>query len=299
MTKQSGDKTYTLPTGVFAATLTPQNKDLTIDHVTLADHCGWLFDNGCDGIALFGTTGEAASFSANERMEALEILLKNGVPADRLIVGTGCCAFPDTVLLTRHATEVGAGGVLVLPPFYYKGVDDDGVYDAYDRVVQQLSDARLELYLYHYPQMTGVRLDHDLISRLTTAYPDTIVGIKDSGGDMEHMKMIRESFPGLRVFPGTEIFLLDLLEMGGAGCISATTNVTSFLAAEIDKRWQVEDVRELPFDKFPLIAALKHVMARHTGRDGWKHFRPPISPLGGEDIEKLERALSTIGFSVK
>jgi 4-hydroxy-tetrahydrodipicolinate synthase len=297
-----------MPTGVLAATLTPQNNDLTIDQGALADHCRWLFDNGCDGIALFGTTGEATSFSADERMRALEILVENGVPADKLIVGTGCCALPDTVLLTRHAIEVGAGSVLVLPPFYYKGVDDDGVYGAYDRVIQELNDARLELCLYHYPQMTGVRLDHDLIARLTAAHPDTIVGIKDSGGDFEHLKMIRESFANLLLFPGTEIFLLDLLKMGGAGCISATINVTSRLAAEIHSRWQTEDVSELQqkltvtrqtFDKFPLIAALKYVMARYTGRDGWNNVRPPISPLGERDIDKLERALSKIGFSVK
>ncbi|UCG53803.1 MAG: dihydrodipicolinate synthase family protein [Candidatus Latescibacterota bacterium] len=292
---------------MFAATLTPETKDLAVDHVALADHCGWLLGNGCDGIAVFGTTGEATSFSAKERMDALETLVKNRIPANRLLVGTGCCALPDTVLLTRHAMDLGVGGVLVLPPFYYKGVDDNGVYDAYARVVQQLSDTRLEMYLYHFPQMTGVPLDRDLISRLTTAYPDTIVGIKDSGGDFGHMKMIRQSFPGLRVFPGTEIFLLDLLEMGGAGCISATINVTSRLAAEIHNRWQTDDVRELQqrltlirqtFDEFPLIAALKHVMAEHTGSDGWRNVRPPISPLDREQIQRLERALGSISFSV-
>lgn len=294
-----------LPKGIFAASLTPLREDLSIDTDALSAHCAWLFERGCDGIALFGTTGEATSFTIDERKRALEAVVESGVSPGHLVVGTGCCAIPDAVELTRHALAHGIGAVLVYPPFYYKGVDDDGVYDAYDRIFDGVADERLRVCLYHYPQMTGVGLSRGLIERLVTTFPEIIVGVKDSSGDWENTKMMCESFPTLNVYPGTEIYLLDVLRVGGAGCISATLNVTSRLGAEIFDGWATGDMAALQnrlidirvvFDGFPLIAALKHAMYRYSDRREWLYLRPPLSSLGEEEVRRLERALDARGF---
>jgi 4-hydroxy-tetrahydrodipicolinate synthase len=296
-----------LPGGIFAAALTPLTDNLAIDHQALLNHCNWLLARGCDGVCLFGTTGEATSFSIDERMRALEAVVKGGLPPGRLLIGTGCCAIPDTVALTRHAVDNGAGGVLVLPPFYYKGVSDEGVAEAHERVVEQVGDPRLNLYLYHYPYMSGVSLSRGIISRVAAGYPGIVVGIKDSSGDFENMKMIRESFPNLKSFPGTETLLLDSLLLGATGCISATINVTSPLAAEVyktrgtggavDLQKRLTSIRET-FDRYPLIAALKHFMVKHTGRDQWRNVRPPLGCLDREDAVRLETELDSLGFTM-
>ncbi|MEJ2720605.1 MAG: dihydrodipicolinate synthase family protein [bacterium] len=303
----SGASNRGLPSGIFAAALTPLTDNLKIDHEGLLEHCRWLLTRGCDGVCLFGTTGEAASFTVDERTRALEAVIRGGFPPERLLVGTGCCAVPDTVALTKHATENGAGGVLVLPPFYYKGVSDDGIVEAHRQVLEQIADPRLNVYLYHYPYMSGVRLSRDVISRLTAGYPGVVVGIKDSSGDFKNFEIIRDSFPGLRSFPGTETLLLDGLNVGAAGCISATINVTSPLAAEVYNARGTDDAVVLQkkltsirraFDRFPLIGALKHVMSEHTGRDRWRNVRPPLRPLKREDAVRLEAELESLGFDM-
>lgn len=296
----------TLPDGVFAAALTPLRSDFSIDHDAFAAHCRWLLANGCDGVAPMGTTGEANSFSVAERIEALDRLVEAGVPPARLLVGTGCSAIPDTVTLTRHALAHGTGGVLVLPPFYYKNVSDDGLYAVFDQVVQRVADSRLRLYLYHFPQMSAVPLGPALISRLIKRYPDTVVGMKDSGGDWNNMKTICETFPGFRLYAGTEKFLLPIMRAGGVGCISATTNVTAKLAAalyakrttpEADTLQQrLTAVRDV-FEKFPAIPALKRLTATRTGQDAWRLPRPPHLPLDDERYAALRAELERVGFA--
>ena len=183
-----------LPLGVFAAALTPQKKDLRVDYEAFIAHCKWLLMNGCNGIAVLGTTGEANSFSVKERIELLDRLIESGIPPDCLLVGTGCCAIPDTVELTRHAVDHGVGGVLMLPPFYYKQVSDDGLFTTFDYIIQQISDEHLKVYLYHFPKMTAVPFSNAVVERLIRTYPDTVVGMKDSSGDWEHMKFLCENF---------------------------------------------------------------------------------------------------------
>ena len=285
-----------LPDGVYAASLTPQHDDLSVNYERLVAHGRWLLDNGCDGIVVVGTSGEANSFTVAERMAALDAVVDAGLPAHRLLVGTGCCAVPDTVTLTRHAVTKGVGGVLVLPPFYYKNVPDEGVFAAFDRVIQQVGEAKLQVYLYHFPQMSTVPFSDALVERLLSAYPDTIVGMKDSTGDWSHMKHVVEAFPGFRVFSGTERYLLDILEAGGAGCISATVNVTCRLAGEVFARWQSEDMRPLQHRLtairaaimvYPAIPALKRIMAEQTGQADWLNLRPPLTPLGDDEAAAL------------
>jgi 4-hydroxy-tetrahydrodipicolinate synthase len=221
------------PKGVLAAVLTPMQGDLAPDHAAFSAHCHRLLAAGCHGLSVFGTTGEASSLSVEERLAALEALLERGVPAETLLPGTGSCALTDTVRLSRAALEAGTAGVLVLPPFYYKGVGDDGLFRYFAEVLERVGDDRLRLYLYHIPQMTSIDLGLPLISRLIEAYPGVIAGTKDSSGDAKRNKTLCREFPIFSVLAGTETLLLETLRNGGEGCISATVNVTSRLARRV------------------------------------------------------------------
>jgi 4-hydroxy-tetrahydrodipicolinate synthase len=297
-----------IPEGIIAACPTPMLADLTVDHELLADHCRWLLANGCGGVALLGSTGEANSFSVMERIEILEKLEIAGIPGDRVIVGTGCCAIPDTVLLTKHALSLGITTVLVLPPFYYKKVDEDGLFDSYGRIITKVDDERLNILLYHNPKVSGIPISSGLIERLISSYPDTVVGMKDSGGDWSHMKGICETFPAFKVFTGSETFLFDILKAGGVGSISATLNVTAKPAAEIIKKQgsgeapslqkKLSQLRSI-FEHYPLIAGVKYILSRISSNSHWTNLRPPLSPLTKKDADHLTRALinaKTISF---
>ncbi|MCH6560196.1 dihydrodipicolinate synthase family protein, partial [candidate division KSB1 bacterium] len=159
-------KIHKLPRGIFAASLTPLKSSLSIDTELMLEHCHYLLQNGCDGLVIFGTTGEANSFSVRERIELLDVLLAGGLPPHKLLVGTGCCALPDSVELTQHAVKNSVGGVLVLPPFYYKNISDDGIFNAFDRLIHQVNDDRLRVYLYHFPKMSVISFSHSIIQRM-------------------------------------------------------------------------------------------------------------------------------------
>ncbi|MGF1639794.1 MAG: dihydrodipicolinate synthase family protein [Rhodospirillales bacterium] len=295
--------------GVVAAVLTPLDADLAPDRAAMVRHCRWLRDHGCDGLSVLGTTGEANSFSVDERERVLEALIEDGIPGTVLLPGTGCCALTDTVRLTRKALELGVAGVLMLPPFYYKNVSDDGLFASYAEVVERIGDPRLRIYLYQFPQMSGVFLGHELIDRLLKRYPGVIAGIKDSSGDVAAMIRNARSFPGLAVFSGSDEFLLPLLQNGGAGCITALANVAASLAAEVVFAWRQGDhdraataqvrltaVRNA-VSALPLTAALKEMMARHAGDDGWRRVRPPLTELAATGATDLFITLDSLRFS--
>ena len=294
--------------GVYAAALTPLTDDLDPDIELMAAHCRWLLDNGCDGLAIMGTTGEANSFGLKERIGILDGLAEAGIPGERLMPGTGSCALPDTIALSRVAIDHGAAGVLMLPPFYYKNPSDDGLFAAYSEVIQKIGDDRLRICLYHFPQMSGVPIPYSLIERLVKEYPDTIVGMKDSSGDVDNMIGAAKNFPGFAVFSGSDELLLASIEAGGAGCITACANVASRLAAEVYGGWvRGEDVgaaNEMltavrnTIMKFPLSTALKTLMARHSGNDGWLNIRPPLMRMSDTDRDTLFEAFDAIGFEV-
>lgn len=287
------------PKGVLAAVLTPMDGDLRPDHAAFAAHCQKLLAAGCHGLSVFGTTGEANSLSVDERLAALEALLESGVPAGTLLPGTGSCALTDTVRLSRAALEAGVNGVLVLPPFYYKNVGDDGLFRFFAEVVERVGDDRLRLYLYHIPQMTNIDLGLPLISRLIEAYPGVIAGTKDSSGDRERIMTLCGEFPGFSVLAGTETLLLETLRSGGEGCISATVNVTSRLArrvydahasgldgeAEALQR-RLSQLRG-SIEAYPVIPALKVLMADLTGDEAWRNLRPPLSGLDERHAKDL------------
>jgi 4-hydroxy-tetrahydrodipicolinate synthase len=293
--------------GVFCAAATPLNEDLSPDLGMFATHCRALLDDGCDGIALLGTTGEANSFSSGERREILEAALSAGIDPGRLLPGTGLANIPETVDLTRHALSCGVTTVVMLPPFYYKGVSDDGLFDAYARVIDGIGDTRLRVILYHIPQMTGLPIGHDLIGRLIAAFPGTVIGIKDSAGKIENMEAMVTRFPGFAVLAGADPLLLPLMRMGGAGCITATSNLVGrelayvFRNATDDAKGagvaavqaRINAYRDLS-NSYVQIPAIKAMIGRRHGHDGWARTRPPLVPTTASERADLARRLDDI-----
>lgn len=282
--------------GVFAPLLTPMHDDYSPDIERWIEHAEWLLANGCHGLAPFGTTSEANSFSIEERMGMLERLVGAGLPAAQMIVGVGCCAFPDTVRLASHAVEMGSGGVLMLPPFYYKGVSDEGIFRAVAEVIERVADDRLRVYLYHIPPIAQVGYSLDLIERLVSMFPQTIVGIKDSSGDDKNLQGILDGFLGFGTFAGSERLLVQTMRGGGAGTITAMANVIPAAIRRVYDHWQSPDVDAMQAEinvlrdtirPWPMIPALKAIVSQWRDHDGWRTVRPPLCRLPNAAAETL------------
>lgn len=295
--------------GVLAPVITPFREDLTPDIGRFVAHCKWLLDQGVSGLATFGTTSEANSLSVDERITLFDALLSEGVPPARLMPGTGCCALSDTVRLTRHVISAGCAGVLMLPPFYYKGVSDEGVFRSFAETIERVGDRRLRIYLYHIPQVSQVPLSIPLIERLLAAYPGVIAGIKDSSGDSAHLRALLQVFAGrgFEVFPGSEMLLLEGLRQGGAGCITATGNVNPGPIAHLYHHWREADAEVLQarldavrkaIQAFPLIPAIKATVAHFTGDGAWSRVRPPLVELDSSQRAQLVAHLQTLDFQM-
>jgi 4-hydroxy-tetrahydrodipicolinate synthase len=295
------------PRGVFVPASTPFHADLSVDSERFATHCRWLLDEGANGLAVFGTTSEANALSTGERMTALDQLISSGISPGVLMPGTGCCALPDTVALTRHAVEAGCMGVLLLPPFYYKGVSDDGLYASIAELIQRIADPRLRVYLYHIPPMAGVGFSLTLIAKLLKDFPGVVVGIKDSSGDWKNTQALLQEFPEFEVFPGSETYLLDGLRLGGAGCISATANINvgamralidSWNGPGADAMQQELTALRAAVQKFPLVPANKAILARLQGAPGWNVVRPPLVSLSNDARAQLYSAVEALHFEL-
>ena len=294
--------------GVYSPVVTPFNAELNPDAKRLVKHCQWLTGQGL-GLAVFGTNSEANSMSVAEKTDLLDALLDAGIPADRLMPGTGCCALPDTVALTRHAVKHGAPGVLMLPPFYYKGVSDDGLFASYSEVIERTGDDNLRIYLYHIPQVSNVGISLALIERLLKSFPGTIAGIKDSSGDWNNTQAMVTEFgkQGFNVFAGSETFLLATLRAGGVGCITATGNVNPGPIENLYKTWKNDDADKQQaaldavrntFQAYPMIPAMKAAVAHYGGDPDWALVRPPLTRLPEADRKKLIAQLDSQGFSM-
>ena len=275
--------------GVIAAALTPIGTDGPADAVLLAEHCRRLLADGCSSVVVLGTTGEANSFTLPERQTLLEGALAAGVPPDAVVAGTGCCAIGDTVRLTRHALSLGVFRVLMLPPFYYKNVSDDGLFAAYAEAIERTGDERLRVYLYRIPQITGVDISIELVERLQRAFPSTLAGIKDSSGSWESTRALCERLGGrIDVLAGNETMLVRAVRAGGSGCVSATANAKAASIVRLLRASSASDAQELQreieatrkiFEAFGVIPALKAFVAEATGSDAWRDVRPPLCPL--------------------
>lgn len=298
MSKSIGD--------VWSPVITPFGDDLSPDAARLICHCHWLLDHKV-GLAVFGTNSEANSLTVGEKERLLEALAASGVPGSRLMPGTGSCAIEDAVSLSRRAVELGCAGVLMLPPFYYKGVSDEGLYRFYAEVIECIGDERLRIYLYHIPPVAQVPISLQLIERLLKAYPDTVVGIKDSSGDWQNTQALIDAFAGqgFKVYAGSERFLLDTLRAGGAGCISATANVNPGPIAGLAQAWQQVDADEQQaglnrirdiFERFPMIPALKAATGHYSGDANWYRTRPPLVELDDAQRDELVALLDDVDF---
>ncbi len=293
--------------GVWCPALTPVDDELRPDPVRFVAHASWVMAEGCHGIVVFGTTGEASSFSVEERIALLDEALAAGLPPERMLIGTGCCALTDSVRLTRHALDQGVAGVLMLPPFYFKGASDEALFASYDLIIQRQTRSDFGLYLYHFPRLTGVPITSGLIERVQAAYPTILKGVKDSSGDWTNTATLLQRCPDLAVFPGAESLLLPGLEQGGAGCISASCNVNArairrlydgFAAGAGDLATQQQAIaarREL-LQLAPQIAVMKQMIADQRGDPGWRRVRPPLLPLAAADAAKLEHGLAAMDF---
>ncbi|MBD3896025.1 dihydrodipicolinate synthase family protein [Halomonas sp. ML-15] len=293
---------------VWSPVVTPFQDDLSPDLSRYIEHCRWLVDSDV-GLAVFGTNSEANSLSVTHKQQLLDALVDAGVPGSRLMPGTGSCAIEDTVTLSRHALETGCHGVLMLPPFYYKNVPDEGLFRYFAEVVERVGDAALKIYLYHIPPVAQVPISLGLIERLRKAYPQTFVGIKDSSGDWDNTRAMIQQFAGdgFQVYAGNERFLLQTMREGGAGCISATANVNGRAIVALAKQWQASDADQAQralnatrdiFEGFPMIPALKSAIADFRASDDWCRVRPPLVALDEAQRRQLAAALGEHGFSM-
>ncbi len=293
--------------GVLAPVVTPFTPQLEPDRERFTRHCRWLLSQNC-GLAVFGTNSEANSLSVDERMQLLDGLMDAGLDASRMMPGTGCSAFPDTVRLTKHAIEHGVGGVLMLPPFYYKNVSDEGVYRSFSKVIEEVGDDRLRIYLYNFPQMSAVPLGIELVARLREAFPSMVVGMKDSSGDKENLGKVMGAFPGFAMFAGSEALLLENMRVGGAGCISATANVNPKAIDALFQNWESKRADELQaavnrvrhvVQQFTLVPALKTILSHYGSDPEWNRLRPPLVELAEDDAKRLVTELDAVGYRLE
>ena len=292
--------------GVFAPVLTPFDKTLKPDGPLFVKFCNWILSQGA-GLAVFGTNSEANSLSVPEKLELLSLLIENEVPPERMMPGTGACALSDAVTLCQAAAKAKTAAVLMLPPFYYKQVPEDGLFAFYAETIERVGDAALKICLYHIPQVSGVAITLRLIKRLIERYPNTVVGIKDSGGDFANTKAMLDAFPGFRVFCGSERFLLDTMRHNGAGCISAMANIHPGAIVNLyetrnnpdaEAKQTALNAMRAVYDTVAMMPGLKRTVAEYGKSPGFKTLRPPLMALSDQDWARLETSLGDLGLKM-
>lgn len=290
--------------GVFSAALTPIKNDFSVNLHLFNSHCEWLLTQGVDGLGIFGTTGEANAFNVDEKIKALEYLINGKIHPTKLIPGTGQCSVSDTVRFTKKCVELKVKAVLVLPAFFYKGVSEEGVVEYYKRVVEEVGDNNLHYILYHIPQISGVSISFNVIEKLIKLYPNNIVGMKDSSGDLDNMLKIIKYFNNFSLFSGSDSHALKVCKRGGAGAITATSNISSRLLCYIVNNYKEESsienfqeiqllqekIRSTLFTHEP-ISALKAFMSIKSNNDEWNRVNPPLHRIENPHSHKTIIAL--------
>lgn len=291
--------------GVFGAVPTPFTADYDPDIAVFMEHCDWVLANGCDGLNVLGSTGEATSQAGKSRAAIMRAVAGSSLNKFPLMVGTGTPSLAGTIKLTQLAAELGFDAALVLPPYYYAPVSDDGLFDYFSSLITAVENLQLGFYLYNFPQMTGITFSPELVERLLTAFPGRFRGMKDSSGDLPYTDNIATTFAGaFDVFPGSEAPLADAVEKGYAGCISASVNATAVQAGKIwRERSSVSesDVLELralraAIQSVPIVAAAKYLTALRTGNDIWQRMLPPLTALGYEQKQQMQSVARQLGF---
>lgn len=294
--------------GLWVATLTPMKADLSCDIARLAAHCRFLFDHGCDGVAIFGTTGEGPSFSTSERLKAMDALLKAGIPARRMILGTGASAIVEAAEMNRAATQAGLAGVLMLPSFYFKNQDAEGIRRSFAEAIERTADPRLKLYLYNIPSVSAVGIDYATIDRLARDFPGVVAGVKDSSADWSYTKPLLERFQHLDLLVGAEHHLPMAMAAGAAGTICALPNLAPRLiralidapgVAASQPYLQPTEAMIALFDKLSFVPALRALVAAKKNDDAWLNVRTPLHPLSAEAVKALRQQVSTLALEPK
>ena len=288
--------------GIYAAAISPFDEKLHLDVYHLTEYCKFLLtDGGCDGVAPCGTTGEGLSISFCERLQIAKAFSKASIASDQVILGTGCSALGDTICLTRNAMEHGYNNVLVLPPYYYKYPDEEGIYEYYMRISDAVEDSALRIYLYHFPQMSKVPITRNLVLKLRSHLGERLAGLKDSSGDFNQTLDFVEATGGKNanfdVFPSSEAFLHHALEAGCAGIISGSTNafatlVQSAMTAPNESQDnlynQISEARNTAME-YPLIAAMKFYQSLRSNNDAWLRILPPLKRLEAQQEQELKQ----------
>lgn len=278
--------------GVFSAALTPINDDYSINLISYLAHCKWLLKQNLTGLGIFGTTGEANCFNIDEKIEALDFLIDNNIEPNLLLPGTGQCSIIDTVKFTKRCSTLKVKAVLVLPPFFYKDVSEEGVIEYYKRVIEEVGDNDLQYILYNIPQTSGVEITFDIIEKLIKLYPNNVIGMKDSSGNLDNMLKITKFFNEFSLFSGSDSLALKVTKHGGAGAITATTNISgkllSFIINNFKKESEIhnfhelqllqEKIRQTLFTHEP-VSALKAFMSIKFNKSEWNRVSPPLQKI--------------------
>lgn len=300
----------TVPIGVIAPNLTPFNDDGSIAIDLYTAHAKRLLDTGCVAIAPFGTTGEALSVGIDERIATLDAMIADGIDPARLIPGTGLTSIADTARLSKACLERGCAGIMVLPPFYFKSVPDAGLTAYFSTLINEIGHETPNIYLYHIPHVAGVGIPVNVVRELRASFPAQIVGIKDSSGNWENTSALLD-IEGLIVYPGSEIPLMEALERGAPGCITATANINTSILADAISSYAAGDIQKardkhaavIPFRKlvteFGPIPSQKYLLSILTGDRRWCNLRPPLMALDEAAAPKfIERVKSDQGLSI-
>jgi 4-hydroxy-tetrahydrodipicolinate synthase len=262
------------------AMLTPVTAEGRVDHARLAAHAGWLLATGCNGVTLFGTTGEGPAFGVAERRRAVEAVLATGVPAGALTLGVSATALADMAELTAAAGELGLAAVLATPPFYFKGASDDGLFAAFARLVERAGADAAPALLYHIPSFTGLPLTPALLRRLADAFPGRVIGLKDSGIDLPATLRLLDACRDLVIVVGAEEQLPDVMAAGARGTICGLANLDPPLVSRLldGDRTAVPEIRALAAKvrEGQFVAIMKHMVAARLADPAWRHVVPPL-----------------------
>ena len=293
--------------GIYAAAISPFTEDYRLDHSKLIDYCWYLLnDGGCDGVAPIGTTGEGSSISISDRLSLPKSLSDAGIPTNRVIIGTGNPSTHDSTCISLAALDYGYVNQLVLPPFYYKSVSDEGLYDYFSFMIENIKSESLRIYLYHFPQVSQIPISVDLVTRLKNQFGPIIAGLKDSSGDFLQSAAFSTATGGVKsdfdIYPSSEAFYFKGIEAGCAGIISGSTNIFARLVQEAinapegaqSKAFKnVIEARNF-ISTFNLMAAMKVAEANRTNDKSWERLAPPLQKLNKQDKKKLLSGLSKI-----
>jgi len=285
--------------GTYCAALTPLNEDYSINKELFLKHCTNLLSQGLDGLGIFGTTGEANSFNVNEKIEAINYLIDNNISPKKLIPGTGQCSIKDTVLLSRAVAQLNVKAILVLPAFYYKNIQNDGVIEYYKKVVEGVGDETINYILYNIPQTSGVTINIDIIEKLINLFPKNILGMKDSSGDLDNMLRIVKYLNNFSLFSGSDSLALKVCQQGGAGAITATSNISGKLLSYIINNYKKESIiknfqrlqdlqvqiRKTLFSHEP-ISVLKSFLSIKNNNENWNRVAPPLTMIKNPSSHK-------------